>query len=142
MEWNGNFGERFPRDKWVLVWHGSNRWIVLENGWRAVESGGGFAVCRTKRLRYAPAMSVEELKAAAAKLSPGDRMELVEWIERNDDIRELRRAALIREIEIGIGELDRGEAMECKDDVELRAFMNGVKGRGRDFLAARNNPAA
>lgn len=87
-------------------------------------------------------MSVEELKAAAAKLSPRERIELLEWIQQADDIRELRRAALVREIEVGLTQLDRGEAVECKDDGELRTLMNGVKARGREFLATRKSPAA
>ena len=47
-------------------------------------------------------MNVEELKAEAAKLPPNDRFALAEWIEQNEDIRVLRRAALVREIEVGL----------------------------------------
>ena len=53
-------------------------------------------------------MTVEELKSEAAKLPPDDRFALAEWIEQSEDIRELRRAALVREIEIGLDQLDRG----------------------------------
>ena len=42
-------------------------------------------------------MNVEELKAEAAKLPPNDRFALAEWIGRNEDIGELRHAALVRE---------------------------------------------
>ena len=87
-------------------------------------------------------MSVEELKAEAAKLLPGERFALAEWFEGSEDIRDLRRAALIREIKIGLDELDRGESVECKDDAELRSFFDGVKARGREMLGARKNSAA
>ena len=87
-------------------------------------------------------MTVEELKAEAAKLPPDDRFALAEWIERNEDVRELRHAALVREIEVGLDELDRGECAECKDDAELRSFFDGVKARGRELLSARKNSAA
>ena len=87
-------------------------------------------------------MTVEELKTEAAKLPPDDRFALAEWIERDEDIRELRRAALVREIEIGLDQLDRGECVECKDDAELRSFFDGVKARGRELLSTRKESAA
>lgn len=87
-------------------------------------------------------MNVEELKAEAAKLPPNDRFALAEWIEQNEDIRELRRAALVREIQVGLDQLDRGECVECKDDAELHGFSDGVKARGRELLSARKNSAA
>lgn len=87
-------------------------------------------------------MNVEELKAEAAKLPPNDRFALAEWIEQNEDIRVLRRAALVREIEVGISQLDRGESVECKDDAELRSFFDDVKARGREMLGAGKNSAA
>lgn len=87
-------------------------------------------------------MTVEELKAEAAKLPPDDRFALAEWIERGEDIRELRHRALVREIEIGLDQLDRGEVIECKDDAELRSFFDGVKARGRDLLSARKKSTA
>jgi hypothetical protein len=87
-------------------------------------------------------MNVEELKAEAAKLPPNDRFALAEWIEKSADIRKLRRAALVREIEVGLDQLDRGEFVECKDDAELRSFVDGVKARGREMLGARKNSAA
>ena len=62
-------------------------------------------------------MSVEKLKAEAAKLPPDDRFALAEYIEQTADIRGLRRTALIREIRIGLDEIDRGEGIECEDEV-------------------------
>lgn len=60
--------------------------------------------------------------------------------ERNEDIR-VRHAALVREIEVGLDELDRGACVECKDDAELRGFYDGVKARGRELLSAQKNSA-
>ena len=87
-------------------------------------------------------MTVEELKAEASKLPPDDRFALAEWIEQGEDIRELRRMALVREIEVGLDQLDRGECVECKDDAELRSFFDGVKARGRELLSTRKESAA
>ena len=87
-------------------------------------------------------MTVEQLKAEAAKLPPDDRFALAEWIEQHEDLRELRHAALVREIETGLGQLARGEGVECMDAAELGAFFDGVKARGRVLLAARKKPAA
>lgn len=87
------------------------------------------------------AMTVEELKSEAAKLPLLERSALAEWIERSEDIRELRHAALVRDLEIGLDQLDQGECIECKDDAELRSFFDGVKARGREALRARKEPA-
>ena len=87
-------------------------------------------------------MTVEELKAEAAMLPPVDRCALAEWIEQSGDIRELRRAALVREIQVGLDQLDRGECVECKDDAELRSFFDSVKARGRELLRTRKESAA
>lgn len=87
-------------------------------------------------------MTVEEFKIEAAKLPPGERFELAEWIGQGKDIREMRRAALIREIETGLDQVARGECVECKDDAELRSFFDGVKARGRTLLSASKASAA
>lgn len=57
-------------------------------------------------------MTVEEIKSEAAKLPPDDRYELVKSIAESADLRDLRRAALVREIEVGLDQLDRGEFVE------------------------------
>lgn len=64
-------------------------------------------------------MTVEELKAEAAKLPPDARFALAEWIERHDDVRALRCEGLIREIQQGIEQADRGELLEA-DEVFTR----------------------
>ena len=60
-------------------------------------------------------MTVEELKTEAAKLPPDDRFALAEWIEQGEDVRALRREELIREIQLGIDQADRGELMEAEE---------------------------
>lgn len=75
-------------------------------------------------------MTFEELKVQAAKLPPADQLALAEWIEQNEDIRDLRRTALVREIRIGLDELSRGECIECADDAALGAFFDGADASG------------
>ena len=58
-------------------------------------------------------MSIEELKAEAAKLPPDDRFALAEWIEHSEDVRALRHEELIREIQHGIEQADHGELHEA-----------------------------
>ena len=60
-------------------------------------------------------MTVEQLKTEAAKLPPDDRFALAEWIEQGEDVRALRREELIREIQLGIEQADRGELMEAEE---------------------------
>ena len=60
-------------------------------------------------------MTVEELKSEAAKLLPDDRFALAAWIEQSEDVRALRREELIREIQHGIAQADRGELHEADE---------------------------
>ncbi len=60
-------------------------------------------------------MTVEQLKNEAAKLPPDDRFALAEWIEQADDVRALRREELLREIQHGIEQADRGELIESDE---------------------------
>jgi predicted transcriptional regulator len=64
-------------------------------------------------------MTVEQLKAEAAKLPPGDRYALAEWIEENEDVRALRHQSLVQEIELGLEQADRGDLLEA-DEVFAR----------------------
>ncbi len=71
-------------------------------------------------------MTVEELKAEAAKLPPDDRYALANWIERSDDVRALQREDLIRDLQHGVAQADRGELLEA-DEVFAR-----LRARQRD----------
>ena len=87
-------------------------------------------------------VAVHSLKDMTSQLPPDDRFALAEWIEQSAEVQDLRRAALIREIRIGLDEIDRGECVECKDEAELGAFFDGVKARGRELLKAQKESAA
>lgn len=60
-------------------------------------------------------MTVEEIKIEAAKLPPTDRFALAEWIQHSEDVRALRREELIREIQSGLEQADRGELFEADE---------------------------
>ena len=60
-------------------------------------------------------MTVEQLKAEAAKLPPGERYARAEWIEDSEDVRALRHEDLIQEIELGLDQADRGDLPEADE---------------------------
>ena len=62
---------------------------------------------------YLCRMTVEELKAETAKLPPGDRSALVDWIVESEDVRDMQRKKLINELQRGINQADRGELIEA-----------------------------
>ena len=62
---------------------------------------------------YLCRMKVEELKAETAKLPPGDRSALVDWIVESEDVRDMQRKKLIDELQRGIKQADRGELIEA-----------------------------
>lgn len=53
--------------------------------------------------------TLHEIKAAAATLPAKDRSELVSWLSESQDVSEIRREQLRREIQIGLDEIERGE---------------------------------
>jgi predicted transcriptional regulator len=59
-------------------------------------------------------MNVEEFKAEAAKLPANARADLADWIEQAEDVRALRRDELMREIQHGLEQADRGEMLEAE----------------------------
>ena len=87
-------------------------------------------------------MTIDELKAEAAKLPPSERSALAKWIESNDDVRETRRAILVRDIQEGVAQLESGAFTECKTDSELRSFFDRIKARGRERVANGKKSAA
>lgn len=46
--------------------------------------------------------TVEEIKKAAANLSPDEQVELFQWLENSDELRRLRCEQLKRDIAAGI----------------------------------------
>ena len=61
----------------------------------------------------------KEIKAAAAMLPALERSELITWLSESEDVCEIRREALIREIQDGIEQADRGELLDA-DEVFMR----------------------
>ncbi len=68
--------------------------------------------------------TLEKIKTDAGKLPAAERYELARWIEETEDVREMQRAALIRDLQEGIDAADRGELLEA-DEVfsSLRAAI-------------------
>jgi hypothetical protein len=58
-------------------------------------------------------MTVEELKAETAKLLPGERSALADWIVESEEVRDIRREKLIRELQRGVEQADRGELIDA-----------------------------
>jgi len=57
--------------------------------------------------------TLEEIKAAAARLTAEERSELIAWLSESEDVCEIRREALSREILHGIEQADRGELLDA-----------------------------
>ena len=53
--------------------------------------------------------TLHEIKAAASTLLAEERSELVAWLSEAQDVWEIRREQLRREIKIGLDEIERGE---------------------------------
>ncbi len=68
--------------------------------------------------------TLEKIKSDAGKLPASERYELARWIEETEDVREMQRAALIRDLQEGIDAADRGELL-TSDEVfrSLRAAI-------------------
>jgi hypothetical protein len=64
--------------------------------------------------------TLQEIKAAAATLSAEERSELVAWLSEPEDVREIRREQLQREIQIGLDEIERGEVAPLDIDLIKR----------------------
>ena len=76
--------------------------------------------------------TVEEIKKAAANLSPDEQVELFRWLENSDELRRLRYEQLKRDIAAGIEEADRGETSLL--DIEE------IKGVARERANSGNHP--
>lgn len=74
--------------------------------------------------------SVDEIKAAAMKLPPADKLDLYRQLDESSEVREWRLAELRREIQKGVASLERGEFTEHGGD-SLRSLREEIKARGR-----------
>jgi predicted transcriptional regulator len=58
--------------------------------------------------------TVQEIKEAAARLSPLERLRLSKWLTDSEDVQRLRRDELKKELMVGIKEADRGELLDSE----------------------------
>lgn len=63
---------------------------------------------------------VMEIKEAAQRLSPDERLQLANWLAESADVKGLRLDELRRELALGIAQADRGE---MKDGAEVFARL-------------------
>ena len=59
--------------------------------------------------------TLEEIKAAAARLTAEERCELIAWLSESEDVCEIRREALSREIKQGIEQADYCELLDANE---------------------------
>ena len=65
--------------------------------------------------------------------------EALRLLEERDEMRQMRLAALGREIGVGLDQLERGEVTEY-DDRALNTLAGDIKVKGRKRLAAKKKP--
>lgn len=70
--------------------------------------------------------TVEEIKRAAANLSPKERVELFQWLDKSEELRRARYQQLKRDIAVGIEEADRGETTPLDIETIKRAVRERV----------------
>ena len=80
--------------------------------------------------------AVEEIKAAAAKLDPDEQYELFRWWVESDAFKRRQLAALKRDIDIGIEQLDGGR-YHTYDDANVMQMAEDVGRSGRERLKNR-----
>ena len=65
--------------------------------------------------------------------------EALRLLEERDEMRKMRLAALRKEINVGLDQLERGEVSEY-DDKSLNTLAADIKTKGRKRLAAKKKP--
>jgi len=75
--------------------------------------------------------TVDEIKKAAGKLSPEERVELFRWLEDSEELRRVRYEQLKRDIAMGIAEADRGETSPLDIGVIKRAVHDRANPHAR-----------
>jgi hypothetical protein len=73
--------------------------------------------------------TLQEIKTAAAALPAEERSQLVTWLSESEDVWNLRRQQLQREIKIGLDEIERGEVAPLD--------MVNIKQKGRAHWEAQ-----
>jgi hypothetical protein len=86
--------------------------------------------------------TVDEIKAAAAKLDPDQQVELFRWWVESDAFKQRQLAALKRDIRKGIDDLDNGRH-ETFDDSTVIRLAEDIGRTGRERLKDfRKDPKA
>ena len=86
--------------------------------------------------------TLEEIKAAAARLDPDDQVELVEWWVQSESFKARQLAALKRDLTLGIEQLEQG-AFRTYDDSTVMQLAEEVVQSGKARLQnAPKNPKA
>jgi hypothetical protein len=78
--------------------------------------------------------TVEEIKAAAAKLNPDEQVELFQWWVESDTFKQRHLAALKHEIALGVQDLERGR-YQTHTDANVMQLAEDVGRTGRERLA-------
>lgn len=82
--------------------------------------------------------TVEQIKAAAAKLAPNEQVELFRWWVESDSFKQRQLAALKRDLATGIQQLDDGR-YQTYDDTNVMRLAEEVGQSGREQLKKKRN---
>lgn len=77
--------------------------------------------------------TVDEIKAAATKLDPDEQVELFQWWVQTDAFKQRQLAALKRDLEAGLEDLDHGR-YQTYDDSNVMWLAEEVEQAGRKRL--------
>jgi hypothetical protein len=77
--------------------------------------------------------TLEEIKAATARLRPDDQFELFRWWTESEVFKARQLAALKKDIAEGIEQLDRGQH-RAYDEANLMQLMEEIGQAGRERL--------
>ena len=89
-----------------------------------------------------PVSTLEEIKAATARLGPDDQFELFRWWTESKVFKARQLAALKEDIAKGIDQLDRGQ-YRTYDDTSLMQLAEEIGEAGRERLrGGQTGPAA
>jgi hypothetical protein len=75
-----------------------------------------------------------QIKAAARKLPVKDRADLLEALAQDRAVRKEQLLRLRAMIEVGDRDLAEGRSIAISNHMELRAFFDDIKRRGRERL--------
>ena len=79
--------------------------------------------------------TVEEIKAAAEKLTPDQQYELFQWWVQTEAFRTRQLQALKADLALGLQQLQRGEATSY-DEASLRALGDEICSSGRKRMTS------